>query len=105
MKICGETTFDEDFKWTPKQLLTMIATIDAICPEEGLPNPPTSTPDPKAQNANNVAGKVVLLPQLGIHGEEPAYCGLIFRPCGIHKRRKRRVSLDQCDQIRHLGKN
>jgi hypothetical protein len=34
MRKLGKTTLDEEFKWTPSQLLTLITAIDKICPEE-----------------------------------------------------------------------
>jgi hypothetical protein len=58
MLTIGKLTLEENFEWTPYQLLAMIEKIDKICPEEGLPtnlgNPPPNrslTPD---SNPNNV---------------------------------------------------
>jgi hypothetical protein len=61
----------------------MINEIDKIYPEEGLHN--HQHPDPnqalQSQQADSIP-RVVLLPQLGIHGEGPAYRGLTF-PSGF----------------------
>jgi hypothetical protein len=38
MKTLDQVTLQENFEWTPSQLLAMIRRIDKICPEEGLLN-------------------------------------------------------------------
>jgi hypothetical protein len=38
MRILGESTLAQNFKWSPNTLLEMITEIDKLCPEEGHPN-------------------------------------------------------------------
>jgi hypothetical protein len=48
----------------------MIKEIDKYCPQEGMPNSQIDI-DPEAINMTNMSEQLVLLPQLGIHGEGP----------------------------------
>jgi hypothetical protein len=48
MKIYGTPVLNENFKWTPTQLLAMIKEIDKFCPEEGMV---TDTNNTQTQNA------------------------------------------------------
>jgi hypothetical protein len=36
LRIIGTPTLEENFKWSPSQVLAMITEIDKICPEEGM---------------------------------------------------------------------
>jgi hypothetical protein len=80
IKNFGTITMPEKFTRTPSKLITMIREIDKICPEEGAPELQDLSYGQQTNGNSNspIAEQVVLLYQLGIHGEGPNYRGLTF---------------------------
>jgi hypothetical protein len=107
MRISGKITFPDNLERSPHLLLQIVKEIDKVCPEEETPGTSMETPHNVSDNDNqNSSCVVVLLPQLGIHGEGPSYCGLTFalrlRLRGIHRRRRRsRTSLRKTYSFLH----